>query len=108
MLTQATNPSNPEAVLLSIGERPSLLWLQFTIEEITPYKLKTGKGNANGSLSLFVKWASIIGWKPKDIRSYLGGKTNSGSVNHSIARVDKSDNYLITEADSAIEKMILG
>lgn len=105
-MNQLTNPSCPEAALLDLGGRPSLEWLHFTIEELTPLRLVHGNGMGNGTSSLFIKWASHIGWPLKTIGAYLGGNVNKRSLTNSIVQVDKNESHLITEVDVYFERTL--
>jgi len=101
-MNQRTDPSNPEAALLDLGGRPSLEWLQFAIEELTPFTLNRG----NGTLSLFIKWAYKMGWTFKEVSYYLEEKVNQRSLRNSLRHVEISESSFINEADAVIESLI--
>lgn len=107
-MIQNIDPSNPEAVLLSKAERPSLEWIRFSIEELTPFNVNfSSKGN--GTRSLFVKLADQAGYRASEIGRYLGISTYAAkrSVINSKQHVRDSQSGFIREADAVIEKMVL-
>ena len=93
-MTSLTNPSNPEAALLPIRERPSLDWLRFALEELTPHQLQDG--NMSKSFSYRAK---LIGYNKSAGHQYL---LKLGTV----SAWDKSDS-ITEEATAIIESLIL-
>lgn len=89
------NPCNPEAALIprKSGSRPSLGWLRFALEELTPFKIEKGELSR-----AFVNLAKQMTYTETMANNYLRANVRTKVINGNEPETQ--------EAIAVIEKLI--